>query len=71
MMTITDFRHAVRTFDENGNMVYEAHFETAEKAYAEYVDIIENLKEYGVPGRYVTVVRYRDNRVMTMAKAGR
>lgn len=62
--TVTQFPHVVRTFDKNGKMVYESFFETAEKAYDEYVDIIENSKENLPHGEELTVVRYADGRIM-------
>lgn len=60
------FIHAVRTYDMNGKMLYEEHFETAEKAYYEYVAIIKYIKNYGVPGISVIVARFRNDMVMTM-----
>ena len=62
--TVTQFPHVVRTFDKNGKMVYESFFETAEKAYDEYVDIIENSKENLPHGEELTVVRFADGRIM-------
>lgn len=44
--------------------MYESHFETAEKAHAEYLDIIENAKKNLPKGFGVTVVRFRDEKVM-------
>ena len=44
--------------------MYEAKFETAEKAYEEYVDIIDNLKRTLPKGYGVTVVRFNTERVM-------
>ena len=45
--------------------MWEGKFETAEKAYAEYVDTIENLKRTLPKGYGVTVVRFNGERVMT------
>lgn len=58
-------KHAVRTFNLSGKFMYEAKFETAEKAYEEYVDIIDNLKRTLPKGYGVTVVRFNTERVMT------
>lgn len=44
--------------------MYESHFETAEKAYAEYLNIIENAKKELPAGYGVTVVRFRDEKIM-------
>ena len=38
-------KHAVRTYNLSGKFIHEAHFETAEKAYEDYRDTIENLKK--------------------------
>ena len=62
--SVTQFSHAVRTFDKSGKMVYEDFFETAEKAYDEYADIIENSKENLPQGEELTVIRYADGRIM-------
>lgn len=57
--------NVVRTYNLEGNLLYEAAFETAEKAYAEYKGIIENLKKR-LPKCYaVMVVRFRNERVMS------
>lgn len=56
--TVTQFPHVVRTFDKNGKMVYEDFFETAEKAYEEYVDIIENEKKNLPYGKELIVTRF-------------
>lgn len=58
-------KHAVRTFNLSGKFMWEGKFETAEKAYAEYVDTIENLKRTLPKGYGVTVVRFNGDRVMT------
>ena len=58
-------KHAVRTFNLSGKFMWEGKFETAEKAYQEYVDTIENLKRTLPKGYGVTVVRFNNERVMT------
>lgn len=57
-------KHVVRTYNLSGKFMYESHFETAEKAYAEYLDIIENAKKNLPAGYGVTVVRFRDEKIM-------
>ena len=59
-------KHVVRTYNLSGKFMYESHFETAEKAYAEYLDIIENAKKNLPAGYGVIVVRFRDEKVMAM-----
>ena len=59
-------KHVVRTYNLSGKFMSESHFETAEKAYAEYLDIIENANKNLPAGYGVTVVRYRDEKVMAM-----
>ena len=66
--TVTQFPHVVRTFDKNGKMVYESFFDTAEKAYDDYVDIIENSEENLPYGEELTVVRYADGRIMCIER---
>lgn len=63
--TVTQFPHVVRTFDKSGKMIYESFFETAEKAYEEYVDIIENEKENLPYGRELIVARFADGILMS------
>ena len=46
--------------------MYEEHFETAEKAYEKYCDIIENAKKELPKGYGVKVVRFNNEKVMTM-----
>lgn len=46
--------------------MYEEHFETAEKAYEKYCDIIENAKKELPKGYSVNVVRFNNEKVMTM-----
>jgi hypothetical protein len=58
--------HTVRTFNLSGKFMYEKNFLTAEDAYKEYTEIIENLKKTLHAGYGVTVVRYRDDKPMTM-----
>lgn len=57
-------KHTVRTYNLSGKFMYESHFETAEKAYAEYLDIIENAKKNLPKGFGITVVRFIDEKVM-------
>lgn len=57
--------HAVRTFKPNGTLIYESKFETAEKAYEEYCDIIDNLTRNLPKGQIVIVTRFKNNRMMT------
>lgn len=57
--------HAVRTYNVNGEFIYESHFETAEKAYEEYCDIIDNLKRTLPAGHVIHVARFRNERMMT------
>lgn len=57
--------HAVRTFKPNGTLIYESKFETAEKAYEEYCDIIDNLTKNLPKGQIVIVTRFNNNRMMT------
>lgn len=58
-------KNTVRTFDKHNNLVYEANFITADAAYKEYKDIINNLKAHLPKGFTTTVVRYVDECVMT------
>ena len=58
-------KHAVRTFNLSGKFIWEDSFETAEKAYEEYVDTIENLKRNLPKGQGVIVVRFNNEKVMT------
>ena len=37
--------HVVRTYNLSGKFMYEVYFDTAEKAYTEYLNIIENAKK--------------------------
>ena len=45
-------------------MVYEYFFDTSEKAYDKYVDIVENSKETLPFGEEITVVRYEAERII-------
>ena len=58
--------HAVRTYNLSGKFMYEEHFETAEKAYEHYCDTIENLKKELPKGYGVNVVRFKNEKVMSM-----
>lgn len=58
-------KHAVRTYNLSGKFIQEAHFETAEKAYEDYRNTIENLKRTLPKGYGITVVRFNNERVMT------
>lgn len=63
--------HVVRTYNLSGKFMYEAHFKTADEAYAEYHNIIENAKKTLPSGYGITVVRYSDEKIMateTIAK---
>lgn len=58
------YEHVVRTYNASGKNVYAASFETAEKAYTEYLDIVDNAKRTLPKGYAVTVVRYRNGNEM-------
>ena len=60
---LTLFPYAVRTFEKNGKMVYEDFFDTSEKAYDKYVDIVENSKDNLPYGEELSVVCYADRKV--------
>lgn len=36
------YEHSVKTFSLSGKMLYETYFNTADEAYKEYVDCIQN-----------------------------
>lgn len=57
--------HEVRTFNSSGKCMHVQRFVTAEKAYEEYNDIIENAKTHLPKGYDVTVVRYRGSQIMS------
>lgn len=57
--------HAVRTYKLTGEFISESCFETAEKAYEEYCDIIDNMKRNLPRGFGVIVVRFNNERMMT------
>lgn len=59
-------KHAVRTFKLSGELIYEANHETAEKAYAEYADIVENAQRTLPKGYGVHIARYADGKAMTI-----
>lgn len=59
-----EFNHHVRTFNLSGKFIYEESFQTAEKAYEEYLHIIKNAQEQLPAGYGVVVVRYWDNNIM-------
>ena len=59
-------KHAVRTYNLSGKFIHEVHFETAEKAYEHYCDTIENLKKELPKGYGVNVVRFKNEKVMSM-----
>ena len=63
---VTQFPHYVRIFDKSGKMVYEYFFDTSEKAYDKYVDIVENSKETLPFGEELTVVRYEAERIISI-----
>lgn len=58
-------KHTVRTFNLSGKFMYERNFTTAEDAYSEYKDIIDNSQKNLPSGYGIIVVRYRDNKEMT------
>ena len=58
-------KHAVRTFNRHGECLHEAHFQTAEAAYEEYVSDIRLLKKSLKKGDEITVARYNDGDLMT------
>ena len=58
--------HVVRTYNLSGKFIREAHFETAEKAYEDYRNTIENLKKELPKGYGVNVVRFKNEKVMAM-----
>lgn len=58
-------KHFVRTYNLSGKFIHEEEHETAEKAYAYYLDTIDNLKRTLPKGFGVTVVRFNGDRVMT------
>lgn len=57
-------KHTVRTYNLSGKFMYERNFATAEEAYKEYKDIISNANETLPAGYGITVVRFRDEKVM-------
>ena len=57
--------HAVRTYNESGDLVYEANFSTAEAAYTVYCDIIESMKKTLPAGHTILVARFKNNKMMT------
>lgn len=59
-------KHAVRTFNNAGKCLYEAHFSTAEKAYEEYQENIRILKKCLPRGEEITIARFNDGYVMTL-----
>lgn len=58
-------KHEVRTFNAKGKMMNVQSFENADKAYKEYENIKENLKKHLPKGYGCTIIRYRDDVVMT------
>lgn len=61
--------HTVKTFNENGKILYEESFKTAEQAFKAYTDIIdyhENKMPKELKGRKIIVARFADGRMMTM-----
>lgn len=54
-------KHSVRTYSLSGEFIDSEEFDTAENAYMEYKDLIENLKEHLPRNRGVYVVRFDDN----------
>lgn len=60
-----EMKHAVRTYNLSGKFMYESHHTTAEDAYKEYTEIIENMRKTLPSGYGVTVVRFNDGKPMT------
>lgn len=58
--------HTIRTFSLSGESIHEKTFETAEKAYECYLDIIVYLKKTLPKGFGVNVVRFKNEKVVTM-----
>ena len=59
-------KHIVMTFDLSGKFINGNRFETAEKAYNEYIDVIDNLKRNLPKGFCVQVVRCIDDAIMAI-----
>lgn len=59
-------KHIVRTYNLSGKFIHEETFNTAEEAYEEYRDTIENLREHLPQGYGVNVVRFNDGHMMAM-----
>lgn len=58
--------HCVKTFNLSGKFIHEDTFSTAEAAYEEYCDTVQNLKDHLPKGYGTTVVRYNGGHVMAM-----
>lgn len=57
--------HAVKTFKPDGTLVYEEYFETADKAYEEYRDTVDNLTRHLPKGQIIIVARFNHGKLMT------
>lgn len=62
----TNMKHEIITFNASGKTMYSAKFATAEKAYKEFTETVENLSAHLPKGYEATVVRYNDGRIMSM-----
>lgn len=60
------YGHAVRTYTTEGKMLYEDFFSTAERAYEEYMKIINLLKRKLQKGESIMVARFNEGAVMTI-----
>lgn len=58
--------NTVKTYNLSGKFMYESHHCTADEAYKEYCNIIENLKQELPKGFGATVVRERFGKVQSM-----
>ena len=58
-------KHAVKTFNKEGKLVYENFHKTVETAYEEYVKNIAIAKKYCRKGEEITIARFNDGQVMT------
>lgn len=60
--------HEVRTYNAKGQNIYTESFNTAQEAYAAYLDIIdyhENRMPKELKGRTLIVARFADGKMMT------
>ena len=59
-------KHIVMTFDLSGKFIKGDRFETAEKAYNEYMNIIDTARKVLPIGSGIQVVRLVDDAVMAI-----